>query len=177
MDLSSLEIARKQWTDWTNIDPIQYPEVTNEQDGESSTGNESTQSAPSPRIRSSLRLVGWNVLLLIVGLASIACVGEIWLRVTTPFMYSPIPEYFHPKVGLILKPNAEIRSTNGLDFWTISRTYSLGFLDREPPTPEPAAASCHITMIGDSFVEAREVPIADKFHVRLEDWPLAICPA
>ena len=34
---------------------------------------------------------------------------------------------------------------------------------------ERAAASCHITMIGDSYVEALQVPIADKFHVRLED--------
>ena len=30
-------------------------------------------------------------------------------------------------------------------------------------------ASCHIAMIGDSFVEALQVPIADKFHVRLEE--------
>ena len=34
---------------------------------------------------------------------------------------------------------------------------------------ERAAASCHIAMIGDSYVEARQVPIADKFHVRLEE--------
>ena len=128
-----------------------------------------TRALPPRRTRCVLRWIGWNGLLLSIGLALIAGVTEVWLRVTTPFMYSPIPEYFHPKVGLILKPNAEIRSTNGLDFWTISRTNNLGFLDREPPTPELAAASCHITMIGDSFVEARQVPIADKFHVRLED--------
>ena len=82
-------------------------------------------------------------------------------------MYSIVPRYFHPKAGLILKPNAEIRWTNGLDFWTISRTNSLGFLDRPPP--ERAAAGCHVTMIGDSFVEAKQVPIAEKVHVRLED--------
>ena len=84
-------------------------------------------------------------------------------------MYSTIPRYFHPKAGLILKPNAEIRWTNGLDFWTISRTNSLGFLDRPPPPPERAAAGCHVTMIGDSFVEAKEVPIAEKMHVQFED--------
>ena len=33
---------------------------------------------------------------------------------------------------------------------------------------ERAAASCHIAIIGDSYVEALQVPIADKFHVRLE---------
>lgn len=59
--------------------------------------------------------------------------------------------------------------TNGLDFWTTSRTNSLGFLDREPIGSERAAESCHIIMIGDSFVEAREVAISDKFHVQLEE--------
>lgn len=64
--------------------------------------------------------------------------------------------------------NVEVRVTNHLDFWTVSRTNSLGFLDREPPDPKRAAASCHFSMIGDSFVEASQVPISDKFHVRLE---------
>ncbi len=54
------------------------------------------------------------------------------------------------------------------DYWTVSHTNSLGFLDREPPTAERAASSCHVAIVGDSFVEAREVPIADKVQVRLE---------
>ena len=62
-----------------------------------------------------------------------------------------------------------MRYTNRLDFWTESRTNSLGFLDREPIGLERAAASCHVAMIGDSYVEAHQVPIADKFHVRLEE--------
>lgn len=53
---------------------------------------------PSPLlIRSTLRLVDWNVLLLNVGVSMIACVGEMGLRITTVFMYSPLPEYFHPQ--------------------------------------------------------------------------------
>ena len=62
-----------------------------------------------------------------------------------------------------------MRWTNGLDFWTESRTNNLGFLDREPIGLERAAASCHIAMIGDSYVAALQVPIADKFQVRLEE--------
>ena len=61
-----------------------------------------------------------------------------------------------------------MRYTNYLDYWTVSRANGLGFLDREPPAPERAAASCHVAVIGDSFVAAREVAIADKLHVRLE---------
>ena len=85
------------------------------------------------------------------------------------FYKNRYPSHFVPKVGLMLKPNAEMRWTNHRDFWTIQRTNSLGFLDREPIRSERAAESCHIAAIGDSFVEAREVPIADKFHIRLEE--------
>ena len=124
---------------------------------------------PHGKTHRALRLVGWNALFLIMGLALIAVAGAAYLRATVPFVDSSIPSHFIPEVGQMRKPNAEIRYTNGLDFWTISRTNSLGFPDREPPRSERAAASCHIAMIGDSFVEAVQVPIADKFHVRLEE--------
>ena len=71
--------------------------------------------------------------------------------------------------GQARAPNAEVRFTNGLDFWVESRTNSLGLLDREPIGIERAAASCHVAVIGDSFVDAPHVPIADKLHVRLEE--------
>ena len=121
------------------------------------------------RIRRALRLVGWNALLLVAGLALIGVVGEAYFRLRAPFVESDIPYAWYPTVGGIFAPNAEVRHTNGLDFWTISRTNTLGFPDREPIGIERAAASCHITMIGDSYVEALQVPIADKFHVRLEE--------
>lgn len=79
------------------------------------------------------------------------------------------PYTFVPGVGVLFVPNAEVRATNRLDFWAVSRTNRWGFLDREPIDPERAAESCHITVIGDSFVEANQVPISDKFQVRLED--------
>ena len=127
------------------------------------------ETVESSRFRRGLRLAGWNALLLVLGAALIAMAGEAYFRLTTPFMISSMPWEFVPNVGRLRPPNTEIRSTNLLDFWTVSRTNSLGFLDREPPSPEHAAATCHISMIGDSFVEAREVPIHDKFQVRLEE--------
>ena len=95
------------------------------------------------------------------GLALIVLAGEVYLRLK-------VQKHFVQGVGYIWKPNVEISHSN-VDFWVISHTNSLGFLDREPISSERAVASCHIAMIGDSFVEADEVPIADKFHVRLED--------
>ena len=126
-------------------------------------------SAAPQKIRRALRLVGWNALFLVVGLALIGVVGEAYFRLRVPFVEKHIPYTWLPTVGDIFTPNAEVRRTNGLDYWTISRTNSLGFPDREPVSPERAAASCHIAMIGDSYVAALEVPIADKFHVRLEE--------
>ena len=116
-----------------------------------------------------MRLVGWNAVLLVAGLALVVLTGEAWLRSTVPFVSSYWPTVFVPDVGVLLRPDTEIRWTNRLDFWTVSRTNSLGFLDREPSSSDEAAEGCHITVIGDSFVEARQVHIPEKFHVRLEE--------
>ena len=123
------------------------------------------------RIRPALLIVGWNAALLVAGLAAVGAAGETWLRLRTPVVerVDVRPARVVPHVGPLFEPNVEIRYSNGLDFWTVSRTNSLGFLDREPPTPERAAASCHVTAIGDSFVEAIQVSISEKFHVRLEE--------
>ena len=127
-------------------------------------------SHPPPRkLRRVLRLAGWNALLLMIGLALIGLAGEVWIRQTVPFATVREPRVFVPGVGLLWPPDTEVRWTNMLDFWTVQRTNRLGFLDREPPSPERAAESCHIAVIGDSFVEALSVSIAEKFHVRLEE--------
>ena len=115
-----------------------------------------------------LRLVAWNAGLALAALILAALAGEAWLRLTKPFMDSAIPMRFVPAVGHMYEPNAEARWTNGYDFWTVSHANRWGFLDREPPPAARAAASCHVGLIGDSFVEAKEVPIADKVQIRLE---------
>ena len=122
------------------------------------------------------RLIGWNMLLTIVGLALIGAAGEAYFRLTRPFMNPERPVRFVPGVGTLWQPNAAIRWTNGTDFWTVTYSNSLGFLDREPIAPEQAAAGCHISIIGDSFVDAQEVSIDDKVQVQLEKlaeqrWP------
>ena len=122
------------------------------------------------------RLAGWNAALVLAGLALVAVAGEAYLRLSGAFVASALPLRFVPGVGLLYEPHAEVRHTNGLDYWTTQRANSLGFLDREPPAPERAAASCHVAVIGDSFVDAKEVAIADKLHVRLEALAAAVLP-
>lgn len=116
-----------------------------------------------------LRVLAANAFLAAAGLAVVGAACEIALRAAVPFMSPPNPLVFRPGVGFVRPAGAEIRSTNGLDYWQVSRANRLGFLDREPPTRERAASSCHLTVIGDSFVEARQVPVAAKFHLRLEE--------
>ncbi len=111
-------------------------------------------------------------MLLAAGLALTAAAAEVWLRLrlTKPFTANDeLPVHFVPGVGRMLQPQAEVRWTNHVDFWTVSRTNRWGFPDREPVSAERAAAGCHIAMIGDSFVQGREVPIVEKLQVRLEE--------
>ena len=114
-------------------------------------------------------VVGWNVLFLSLGAALIFIDWEAWFHSRAPFTEARWPTRFVPGVGLLYEPGAEARWTNHADFWVAQRANRWGFLDREPLTPEQAARTCHIAFIGDSFVEAKEVPVADKFHVRLEE--------
>ena len=159
-------------------DAYGQPTTTGEQPTLSGTRTQGVTAHPSVagrgrpatgHIRRALRLVGWNALFLFGGLALIGVVGEMYFRLRVPFAENIYPNFWSSTVGGIYKPNAEVRHTNGLDFWTESRTNILGFVDREPIDPERAAASCHIAMLGDSYVEALQVPIAEKFHVRLEE--------
>lgn len=131
--------------------------------------NQDARSSSPARRRRALRLIVWNALFLAAGLALIAGAADIWFRLEQPFSRSSIPVEMNPKAGSMLKPDSEVRWTNNLDYWTVSRTNSLGFLDREPIDPERAASSCHAAFVGDSYVAARQVAIADKFHVRVEE--------
>ena len=134
------------------------------------------------RVGSAARVVFWNALGLGAALLLALAAGEAYLRAAWPFARNEHPIEFVPGVGMRTKPHAEVRWTNTLDFWTIQRANSLGFLDREPPSPERAAASCHVAIVGDSYVEAKEVPVSDKVQVRLErmaaerlpDWDITV---
>ena len=135
-----------------------------------------TETVAAGRRRRALRLVGGNALLLLAGLLLVGLAGEAWLRLTTPFMLSRMPRRFVPEVGFLGVPHTEVRWTNGRDFWQVSRTNRWGFVDREPVEPEVGAAGCRVTVIGDSFVEGKEVALADRSHVVLEEMAAAELP-
>ena len=122
------------------------------------------------RIPQRLRRIAGKALLLLAGIALTCAALETYLRLKWPFLNGEYLSHFHPKAGNICQPNAQMRWTNPhSEFFVVEKINSLGFLDREPLNPEQRETGCHIAFIGDSFVEAREVAIADKFHVQLEE--------
>lgn len=133
-----------------------------------STGGAAGGGDSRGRGRRLFRLLGWNGIFLAVGLLTVALGGEVWLRLTTPFIGSHFPRRFVPGVGFLGEPHTTLRWTNGLDYWQISRTNRWGFVDREPIAPEVAAAGCHVALIGDSYLEGKEVALADRIPVVLE---------
>ena len=127
-----------------------------------------------------IRIVAFNALLMVVGLALIAIAGEVYFRLMVVpngyGLYANPQDFvghtgwrFVSDVGIMPDPNSEVRHTNHMDYWAITQTNGIGFLDREPISPGRAAESCHIALIGDSFIQAKEVHIADKAQVKLEE--------
>lgn len=103
------------------------------------------------------------VLTVIVSLAA----AEAFLRVKLPFVTPQWPSRFDPTIGFVFEPGAEVRWTNGVDFWQSTVVNADGMLDRKMPGPK-AAGTCRVLFVGDSFVEAAQVPIDDKVQVVIE---------
>jgi hypothetical protein len=117
--------------------------------------------------RPLVRAAVWNttpgLVISFVLLVILAGSFEAYLRATAPFTSRDVswPIRYDPAYGWLFVPGAEVRWTNAIDFWSIQRANSLGFLDREPTIPKPPGI-CRIALVGDSFVEAAQLPIEQK---------------
>jgi hypothetical protein len=102
-------------------------------------------------------------------LGGLAAAGELYLRhwqVYFPKTQITYSLAFHPDIGFTFKPGAQVKWTNGVDFWTVTKINSLGFADAEPVLPKPKDRF-RVLLVGDSFVEAVQVPIQQKVQTLL----------
>lgn len=100
----------------------------------------------------------------------IALDGEIWIRLKHPEMFNEVlyPGMWSSKAGFIFAPHSQLRFTNHLDYWTRQTINSHGFPDREWNPVKPQG-TLRVEFLGDSYVEAAQVPIANKLQVRFEE--------
>ena len=59
-----------------------------------------TRSVSHPPIRRALRLVGWNALFLVAGLALLGVVGEAYFRLRATFAENIYPNVWSPTDGV-----------------------------------------------------------------------------
>lgn len=116
-----------------------------------------------------------GIAITVVLILVIAAAAELYLRTRVAFQEAAAINVEDPVAGVIFKPNQQVRHTNHVDYWTEDRTNSLGFIDREPAIPKPAG-TFRILLIGDSFVEAVQVPTPKKLQVLLEQRLRAALP-
>jgi hypothetical protein len=125
---------------------------------------------PRPEPKTSRRLRTALVLFLANAfcLALFFAVGETYFRIRSQGIDSYWPGDLDPVAGFIFKPYSRVASTNDEDYWVEQQSNSEGFLDREPPAAETVRNKMRIALVGDSFIEGVQVPLADKVQVKLE---------
>ena len=108
-----------------------------------------------------LKLIAFNSLATFLLLM---IVGESWARLNSKGVHKSSnywPLIHDSKTGWLFKPGETVSHTNSLDFAVKSKINSLGFLDKEPKIFKNKN-SCRVILIGDSFVEAAQVPLREK---------------
>jgi len=90
--------------------------------------------------------------------------GELLVRLVVPT--STVAYRFVPDVGYLLQPNGTFRWVSP-DYDVEVKTNAAGFHDVEHAVAKPAGVY-RVVVVGDSMVEALQVPVAEAFTRRLE---------
>lgn len=107
-----------------------------------------------------------NILALMVGLVLAFLVGELACRFLLPV--SSVRYYYDREIGTTLAPGSRMRWVSKGDFNSVVLTNTHGFHDREHAY-EKEKEVFRVVVLGDSFMEALQVPIEEGFCQRLEE--------
>ncbi|GGF65001.1 hypothetical protein GCM10007301_26000 [Azorhizobium oxalatiphilum] len=137
----------------------------------------SLQAAGSARPASVLRDTLISLVTTLICIAVFCAAGEVYFRATRPFLATQWPLTFVDGVGFLITPGGTIRDTNNIDYWSQQTANAQGFL---ADLPQETPGACRVALIGDSFVQAVQIPIGEKIGARLialgekEKLPLAV---
>ena len=106
-----------------------------------------------------------DIFALCLGLLAALALGELCCRYLLPI--STVCYLYDQDIGTTLSPNRTMRWTNRLDYDNWVTTNSQGFHDTEHGL-QKQAGTYRILVLGDSFIEALQLPIAKTFTKILE---------
>jgi hypothetical protein len=126
----------------------------------------------APKVMAAASFSRWTTILLVnVGLFA-AFLGAAELAMRFAYPCDPAKNSWHwrfvPGIGEIYESNSLVRHSNRFDYCVEQRANGLGFLDRDPPVWEAVKDKLRVAIVGDSVVEATQVPLADKVQIELE---------
>lgn len=124
-------------------------------------------AAPLPRKRSWLRRVAANLALLVGSVALTLAVGEIAVRLLRPQQLQRLGKIYQPadSLGYERRPNLRTRVNTGertVDLYADRDGYRVGAKGR-------VEADTRLLVLGDSFMEALQVPYEQSFAGLLEE--------
>lgn len=109
-----------------------------------------------------------NIFLTLSGLLLIGFVLEYQFQSDIKEFETSWPAKHYKGIGWHFEPGKTVKWTNHSTYWQETKVNELGFLDRPQVMSRHSAEFCNIVFLGDSFVEAAQIPIEKKVHVVLE---------
>lgn len=108
----------------------------------------------------------WGLNLVLLGISCVIALGLAELAVRVVWPLTTVAYVADPEVGYMLVPNQQTRSVSE-DFDVPTRTNSSGFHDVEHAVSKPSEVY-RVVVLGDSYMEAIQVPIEEGFTQQLE---------
>ena len=122
----------------------------------------------TPIVTLKIKTIFINIFLTLSGLLLIGFILEYRFQSDIKKYETSWPAKHYKGIGWHFEPGKKVKWTNHSSYWQETTANELGFLDRPGVAKRHSIGLCNIAFLGDSFVEAAQVPIEKKAHVVLE---------